>query len=64
MSGYSVRAGGAIALAVTGMTPDLIQVAGQWSFDEFKKYMRQHAFLLNALLHGSARAPSNTDTTP
>ncbi|KAG2105443.1 uncharacterized protein F5147DRAFT_548552, partial [Suillus discolor] len=48
-SGHPVRAGGAIALAITGMTPDLIQVAGQWSFDEFKKYMHQHAFLLNAL---------------
>ncbi|KAG1844571.1 hypothetical protein C8R48DRAFT_735586 [Suillus tomentosus] len=63
MSGHSVRAGDVIALAITGMTPDLIQIAGQWPFDELTKYMHQHAFLLNALLHGSARAPSNTDTT-
>jgi hypothetical protein len=52
-----MRAGGATALAIAGMTPDLIQAAGRWSMDEFKKYVRQHAFLLNALFHGSARAP-------
>jgi hypothetical protein len=57
MSGHSMRAGGATALAIAGMTPDLIQAAGRWSSDEFKKYVRQHAFLLNALFHGSAHAP-------
>jgi hypothetical protein len=39
MSGHSMRAGGATALAITGMTPDLIQVARHWSSDEFKKYV-------------------------
>lgn len=55
MSGHSMRAGGATALAIAGMAPDLIQAAGRWSSDEFRKYIRQHPFLLNALLHGSAR---------
>lgn len=57
-SGHSMRAGGATALATTGMSWDLIRAAGRWSSDEFHKYIRQHPFLLNALMHGTARAPS------
>ena len=59
MSGHSMRAGGATALAMAGVPPDLIQAAGRWSSDEFHKYIRQHPFLLHALMHGTARAPSH-----
>ncbi|KAG1865034.1 hypothetical protein DFJ58DRAFT_772079 [Suillus subalutaceus] len=45
MSGHSMRAGGATALAIARMTPNIIQAAGRWSSDEFQKYIRQHAFL-------------------
>ncbi|KAG2099602.1 uncharacterized protein F5147DRAFT_711961 [Suillus discolor] len=62
MSGHSMRAGGVTALAIAGMTPDLIQAAGCWSSEEFRKYVHQHAFLLNALLRGSARAPMHPRT--
>jgi hypothetical protein len=57
MSGHSMHAGGATALMIAGMTPDLIQAAGRWSSQEFQKYVRLHPFLLNALLHGSGRTP-------
>ncbi|KAG2071221.1 hypothetical protein BDR04DRAFT_1016529, partial [Suillus decipiens] len=53
MLGHSMRAGGATALVIAGMTPDLIQVAGRWSSEEFRKYVHQHPFLLNTFLHGS-----------
>ncbi|KAG1721012.1 uncharacterized protein EDB91DRAFT_1064599, partial [Suillus paluster] len=56
-SGHSLRAGGAMALAAAGMAPDLICAAGQWSSDEFNKYIRQHPFLLHALMHSTAHAP-------
>ncbi|KAG1882024.1 hypothetical protein C8R48DRAFT_586625, partial [Suillus tomentosus] len=54
MSGHSMHAGGTTALAITGMMLDLIQAAGQWSLEEFQKYVQVHPFLLNTLLHGSA----------
>lgn len=53
ISGHSLRAGGATALAASGMAPDLIRAAGRWSSDEFNKYIRVHPFLLHALIHGS-----------
>ncbi|KAG2112218.1 uncharacterized protein F5147DRAFT_523484, partial [Suillus discolor] len=34
-SGHSIRAGGATALALMGVSPDMIQGAGRWSSDEF-----------------------------
>ena len=37
ISGHSLRAGGATALAAWGVAPDLIQAAGRWSSDEFNK---------------------------
>lgn len=53
ISGHSMRAGGATALAATGVAPALIQAAGRWSSDEFQKYIRKHPYLLHLLLHGS-----------
>lgn len=57
VSGHSMRAGGATALAAEGMAPDLIRASGRWSSDEFNKYIRQHPVILHALMHGTARAP-------
>ncbi|KAG2339209.1 hypothetical protein BDR05DRAFT_977831 [Suillus weaverae] len=54
---YQKNDSGATALAGAGMAPDLIRAAGRWSSDEFNKYIRQHPFLLHALMHGTARAP-------
>ena len=53
-SGHSLHAGGATALAASGVAPDLIRAAGRWSSDEFNKYIRVHPFLLHAMIHGSA----------
>ncbi|KAG1747747.1 uncharacterized protein EDB91DRAFT_1048265, partial [Suillus paluster] len=53
ISGHSMRAGGATALATNGVAPALIQAAGRWSSDEFQKYIRKHPFLLHQLIHGS-----------
>jgi hypothetical protein len=54
LNGHSLRAGGATALALAGATPQTIQAAGRWSSDEFRKYIRLHPFLLQALIHDSA----------
>ena len=54
ISGHSLRAGGATALAASGVAPDLIRAAGRWSSDEFNKYIRVHPFILHAMIHGSA----------
>ena len=53
ISGHSMRAGGATALAAAGVVPVLIQAAGRWSSDNFQKYIRQHPFLLHLLIHAS-----------
>jgi hypothetical protein len=53
LSGHSMRAGGATALALDGAAPHIIQAAGRWSSDEFQKYVRLHPFILQALLHNS-----------
>jgi hypothetical protein len=53
ISGHSMRAGGATALAAAGVAPALIQAAGRWSSDCFQKYIRQHPFLLHLLIHAS-----------
>jgi hypothetical protein len=53
LNGHSLQAGGAMALALAGATPQTIQAAGRWSSDEFQKYIRLHPFLLQALIHDS-----------
>lgn len=52
-SGHSIRAGGATALALAGVSPDMIQGAGRWSSDKFRKYIRVHPFILQAMIHES-----------
>ncbi|KAF8548958.1 hypothetical protein OG21DRAFT_1422109, partial [Imleria badia] len=40
------------ALTLTGTPPHVIQAIGRWSSDEWQKYVRNHAYLQQALLHG------------
>jgi hypothetical protein len=56
ISGHSMRAGGATALALRGVAPYLIQASGRWSSDEWQKYVRKHPFLQQALIHGTGPA--------
>ncbi|KAF8546958.1 hypothetical protein OG21DRAFT_1517748 [Imleria badia] len=51
-TGHSMRAGGATTLALLGTAPHVIQAIGRWSSDEWQKYVRNHAFLQQASLHG------------
>jgi hypothetical protein len=57
VSGHSLRAGGATALALHGVAPYLIQASGHWSSDEWQKYVRKHPFLQQALIHGGSPTP-------
>lgn len=52
VSGHSLRAGGATALAESGIPTHLIQAIGRWSSNTFQIYIRQHPVLLAALLYG------------
>jgi hypothetical protein len=52
IGGQSMRAGGATALALAGVPPNLIQAAGRWSSDAFNRYIRKNVFLFEALLIG------------
>src|SRR5882724_13300100 len=52
VAGHSLRSGGAMALALEGVTDDHIQAAGWWASDSFRVYIRKHPALLNALIHG------------
>jgi len=59
ISGHSMRAGGATALACAGFAPALIQSAGRWSSTAFEGYIRQHPFILHAIMQpgGMRRGP-------
>ena len=50
ISGHSMRAGGATALAVSGATSSNIQAIGRWSSDAWQAYVRKHPVLLHAIL--------------
>ena len=50
ISGHSMRAGGATALAEAGTAPSLIQAMGRWSSDTWQSYIRKHPVLLHGLL--------------
>jgi hypothetical protein len=52
IAGQSMRAGGATALAESGVPPNLIQTAGRWTSDTFTRYVRKNPFLFEALLVG------------
>jgi hypothetical protein len=51
ISGQSLRAGGATALAENGTPPSLIQASGHWSSDAFRIYVRKNPVMIQALLH-------------
>ena len=53
-AGHSMRSGGATTLALIGKPPHVIQTLGRWSSEEWQKYVRNHAFLQQALLHGGS----------
>lgn len=50
ISGQSMRAGGATALAEHGVPPHIIQACGRWSSDAFLIYIRKNPVLVQALL--------------
>ena len=50
ISGHSMRAGGATALAVSGATSSVIQAIGRWSSEAWQAYIRKHPILLHAIL--------------
>jgi hypothetical protein len=52
-AGHSMQSGGATTLALNRSPPYLIQSLGGWSSEEWQKYVRNHAFLQQALLHGN-----------
>lgn len=59
VAGHSLRAGGAMALALAGIPDDRIQAIGRWTSETYCIYIRKHPTLLHALLHnGSAFTPS------
>ena len=53
-AGHSMRSGGATTLALIGKPPHVIQTLGHWSSKEWQKYVRNHTFLQQALLHGGS----------
>ncbi len=50
ISGHSMRAGGATALALSGIPGDTIRSIGRWSSASWQVYIRKHPVLLHALL--------------
>jgi hypothetical protein len=45
-----MRAGGATALALAGVQPDVIQGMGRWASSAFQIYIRKNPVLLQAFL--------------
>ena len=58
ITGQSMRAGGATALAEAGVAPNLIQTAGCWTSETFGRYVRKNPFLFEALLVGRSSLSS------
>ena len=50
VSGHSLRAGGATAMAEDGCPSLTIQIAGRWASDSFTAYIRKHPEILAAQL--------------
>ena len=50
ITGHSLHAGGATALAQAGIPPHIIQAIGRWASDTFQIYIRHHLVLLTTLL--------------
>lgn len=56
ISGHSLRAGGATALALAGASPEIIKATGRWSSDAFERYIRKNPLLIHALILGRPSA--------
>ncbi len=57
ISGHSMRAGGATALALAGVPGSLIQATGRWSSSSWELYIRKHPVLMQALTLAEQRHP-------
>jgi hypothetical protein len=52
--GQSMHAQGTRSLAEIGIAPNLIQVAGRWTLENFNCYVWKNPFLFKALLVGQS----------
>ena len=52
ITGQSIRAGGATALAEASAPGELIRGAGRWSSDVFERYIRKNVIVLHMLILG------------
>jgi hypothetical protein len=59
VTGHSLCAGKATALAQAGIPPHIIQVIGHQTSDTFQIYIHQHPILLAAFLFGRANATTS-----
>jgi hypothetical protein len=55
-AGQSIRAGGATDLAARGFAPDAIMLIGRWLSDDWRKYVRRHPILMQALLFSESHS--------
>lgn len=62
ISGHSMRAGGATALAEEGVSADTLQGIGRWASESFRIYIRKNPVILAAMVHG--RSARRAATTP
>ena len=60
ISGHSMRAGGATALAAAGVPDDRIRAIGRWSSDAYQAYIRQHSIILISQLRPSILSNSTS----
>jgi len=54
VGGHSLRSGGATALALMGVSHDIIQLMGHWASDTFRIYICKHPVLLHTLIHNKS----------
>ncbi len=59
VSGHSMRAGGATALALEGVPHASIQAIGRWSSDAWRIYIRQHPVVVQATMFNQQHPPSD-----
>lgn len=51
ISGHSMHAGGATALAAAGVPNDCIHAIGRWSSNSYQVYIQEHSIILLSQLH-------------
>ncbi len=62
VSGHSMRAGGATALALDGVPHASIQAMGRWSSDAWRIYIRQHPAVVQATMYIQQHPPPDTSS--